>query len=430
MQRGATVIRNVRGIRVWDSRGQPGLEVEVTLDGGAVAIAGAPAAGWTAPGEAADLRDGGAAFGGRDVTRAIAGIDRDIAAALGGLDAMDQEGIDRRLIALDGTPDRRRLGGAAMLATSLAVAQAAAAAEGVALWRHLARGATPASLPLPRVAIVDCGTTPGTAEDIAGLSLVPVAAEDYASALDWSAVATHALAALVEERGRGRATATPRGALGISRAGSDELIEMTVRAIERSGFAAGEELALAIDVRAGRYGRRGRYRIGDDGRETDTAGMIERYLGWLRRYPVVSLVDPLGVDEIGGVAALAAAAGSAVEVASGDGALGDPRRIRLLADEKAGDALLLKPGQVATLTELGAAVSEARAVGWRTIVAARSGETSPGWLAHLAVAWGISQLAAGGLARGERTAVWNEGLRLARHLPGGGLLPSRSDFPW
>ncbi len=158
--------------------------------------------------------------------------------------------------------------------------------------------------------------------------------------------------------------------------------------------------------------------------------MIERYLAWLRRYPIVSLSDPLGADEIAGVAALAASAGTQIEIACGDAIVADPRRVRQLADEKAGNALVLEPGQVATLTELRAAHDEARAVGWRTILSGRTGDTESGWLVHLAVGWGIGQMAAGGLARGERIAKWNEGLRLAETLPSGGTLPPRSDFPW
>ena len=427
---GSSRIVRVRGRRVWDSRGVPVVEAEVQLEGGAVGRAIAPASGFAVVGEALDLRDGGAAFAGRDVMRALEHVNDEIARAIAGLDAADQGAVDRRLLALDTTPDRRRLGGNAMFATSLAVAHAAAAANDVPVWTIFARGASPGPLPLPRVQIIDCGLTPDRACDFAGISLIAIGADDYASALDWSAEVTRAAAELIDRSGRGQPVAGPRGALRFSGATSNEAIELAVRAIEKAGFAPGEDLALAVDVRAALFGRAGRYRTSAGGAETDTRGMIERYLAWLRRYPIVSLSDPLGADEIAGVAALAASAGTQIEIACGDAIVADPRRVRQLADEKAGNALVLEPGQVATLTELRAAHDEARAVGWRTILSGRTGDTESGWLVHLAVGWGIGQMAAGGLARGERIAKWNEGLRLAETLPSGGTLPPRSDFPW
>lgn len=427
---GSSRIIRVHGRRVWDSRGVPAVEAEVQLAGGAVGRAMAPAASYPVTGAAFDLRDGGAAFAGRDVMRAIDNIAHDIARALTGLDAADQGAVDRRMIALDATPDRRRIGGNAMFATSLAVAHAAAAAEAVPLWQQLAEGKPPAHLPLPRVEILDCGPTSELAHHLAGIAIIAIGADDFASALDWSAEVTRALAEAMERSGRGGPVASPRGALRLTGATGEEAIELAVRAIERAGFAPGEDVALALDVRAARLGRVGRYRIGDDGRETDTRGMIERYLAWLRRYPIVSMSDPLGADEIAGVAALSASAGAAIEIANGDAVVADPRRLRQLADEGAGNALVLQPGQVATLTELRAVCDEARSVGWRSILTAATGESESGWLVHLAVAWGIGQMAAGGLARGERIAKWNEGLRLAETLPARGAVPPRSEFPW
>lgn len=427
---GRSPIARVAGRRVWDSRGLPALEVEVTLDGGVTGVAAAPAAGLAAPGEPVDLRDGGAAFAGQDVTRAIEAVRSMIGPALVGLDATDQDAIDRRLIARDGTADRRVLGGNAMFATSLAAAYAAAASDDVPLWQHLARGGAPAPLPLPRVQLLDCGLATGAGSSLVGVWLVPVGAEDYGAALDWCSEVTRAAAGFVAERGRGAPVSGPRGGLRIAGATAEEAIEIAVRSIERAGFSAGEDLALGLDVRAWRFGRGGRYRIADDGRETDTHGMISRYLGWLRRYPIASLSDPLGHDEVAGVAALTSVAGAAVEMAMGDSVAMDVRRTRQLADEKAGTALIVKAGQASTLTEMRAAVDEARAVGWGTIVTARTGETDAAWLVHLAVAWGIGQLAVGGLARGERTAGWNEGLRLAERLPTGAAVPLRTAFPW
>lgn len=423
-------IAQLAGRRVWDSRGLPALEVEVMLEGGAVGVGSAPAAGLPAPGEPFDLRDGGAAFAGQDLRRAIESIRSAIGPALIGLDAADQEAIDRRMIALDGTPERRVLGGNAMLAVSLAVAKASAAADDIPLWQRLAGGGRPSPLPLPRVQLLDCGLATGPGSELAGVWLVPFGAEDFGGALDWCSEVTRTAAGLVAERGRGAASSGPRGGLRLAGVTAEEAIEVAVRSIERAGFAIGEDVALGLDVRAWRFGRAGRYRIGSDGRETDTHGMISRYLGWLRRYPIVSIADPLGNDEIAGLAALTAAAGAAVEIALGDSVLADPRRVRQLAGETAGTALIVKAGQSATLTEMRGAVDEARSVGWRAIVAARTGETEAGWLVHLAVAWGIGQLAIGGLARGERVGGWNEGLRLADRLPTGGAVPPNSAFPW
>jgi len=412
--------------RIWDSRGLPAVEVEVRCEGGAAGRGSHPAAGLTAPGEVAPLVDGGPAFGGQDVSAAL-GFGRTVlAGALVGRDAGDQAGIDRQLAELPGPGGHGTAPAAVAFAASLAVAQAAAGGRGLALWQHLAAGAEPEVLPMPRILLLDLGRAPGPGQDATAVWLVPAGAGDLAIALDWCAQTTRAAAELVERHGRGPLSAGPRGGLRSAVSDAETALWLATRAIERAGLVPGEDIALVLEVRAWQFGRGGRYVVGRDGGQIDTRAMIDRYLGWLGRYPLHGLADPLAIDEIAGGRALSEAAGSGVEIALGDAVLSDARRLEPFIEAGVANALVLKAVQAPTLTALKRAKDAASAVGWATILAARTGEVEPAWLAHAAVGWGVGQLAAGGLARGERLLPWNEALRIGEALGAGlRLAPSR-----
>jgi enolase len=422
-----TTISNVRGRRVWDSRGRPTVEAEVTLADGTRARAIAPAGASTGSAEALDLRDGGAAFGGLDVQRALAAVNGEIGAALAGRDVTDQAGIDAALIALDGTPDKRRLGANAIVATSMAVAHAAAAAQRVPLWRQLGAGAAPC-LPLPEVQIFGGGAHAGRRVDVQDFMVIAVGASDYVQALEWTAEVYRAAGGLMASAGR-LAGVADEGGWWPEFDSNEAALDLLLRAIERAGYTPGQDVAISLDIAASDFGRNGRYTLARDGRTVDSDALAEMLLRWLRRYPVVSIEDPLGEDDAQALQRFTAAAGPGVQVVADDFVCTSAARIRDAAALGACNTALIKPNQAGTLSETRAALDAARAAGWGAIVSARSGETEDVTIVHLAVGWGVQQLKVGSFARSERMAKWNEGLRIGEAI-GSFALPARGVFAW
>ena len=420
-------IGSVRARRVWDSRGRPTLEAEVTLDSGAMGRAIAPAGASRGSREAVDLRDGGTRFGGMDVMHAIANVDGPVAQALAGCDAFDQAGVDARLIALDGTPNKAKLGGNGTVAVSLAVAHAAAAARGWPLWRYLA-GANPVSLPLPEIQIFGGGAHAGRRIDIQDLMVMPVAATSFAQALEMTAEVYRAAGELMRDAGK-LAGVADEGGWWPAFDTNEEALATLMRAIERAGFAPGDDVAIAIDVAASEFGRDGRYRLGLEHRELDRDGMIEMLLDWLDRYPIASIEDPLAEDDRDGWVAFTRAAGARVQIIGDDYLTTSAERVRDAAADGACNAVLIKPNQAGTLTETLAALAAGKAAGLATIVSARSGETEDTSIVHLAVGWNAGQLKVGAFARSERMAKWNEALRIEEALGASARYAGRAALP-
>jgi enolase 1/2/3 len=421
-------ITDVHARRVWDSRGRPTLEVEVTVGSGAVGRAIAPAGASTGSGEAVDRRDGGDAFGGYDVTKAIAAVNDEISDALIGLDAEDQENADATLIELDGTPDKNRLGGNAMIAASMAVAHAAAAAAEMPLWRYLG-GLAAHTLPLPEIQIFGGGAHAASRVDIQDFMVMAVGADDYAQTLDWTAEVYRAAGALMSENGLLQGVAD-EGGFWPAFDSNEAALDMLLQAIERAGFRPGEDVAISLDIAASEFGKDGRYALGLEKRELDSDGLIEMLLGWVDRYPIVSIEDPLGEDDEEGLIRFTAAAGDKLQIIGDDYLVTNSERVGHAAGVGACNAVLVKPNQVGTLTETRAAFDAARTAGWGAVVSARSGETEDVTIVHLAVGWGAYQLKVGSFARSERMAKWNEGLRIADSLGDHGQLAARTLFPW
>ena len=420
----SAAIAGIRGRRVWDSRGRPALEAEVTLESGAVGRAIAPAGASRGSREAIDLRDGGVRFGGMDVGLAIANINGPMAQAVAGRDAFDQAGIDSALIALDGTPNKAKLGGNATVAVSLAVAHAAAAARGSPLWQYLA-GGNPVSLPLPEIQIFGGGAHAGRRIDIQDLMVMPVAATSFAQALEMAAEVYRAAGELMRDAGKEAGVADEGGwwpAFGTN----EEALAMLVRAIERAGFVPGDEIAISLDVAASEFGRDGRYRLGLEHRELDRDGMTELILNWLDRYPIASIEDPLAEDDRDGWIAFARAAGSRVQIIGDDYLTTSAERVTRAAADAACNAVLIKPNQAGTVTETLAALVAGKAAGFATIVSARSGETEDTSIVHLAVGWNAGQIKVGSFARSERMAKWNEALRIEEFLGAAARFAGRS----
>jgi enolase len=359
----ATTISGVRGRRVWDSRGRPTVEAEIRLAGGAAGRAIAPAGASTGSGEAVDLRDGGTRFGGHDVTRAVAAVNEVIAPALAGADAADQAVVDGLLCELDGTPDKRRLGGNAAIAVSMAAAHAAAAASGLSLWRHLGGDEAVVMLPLPEIQIFGGGAHAAGRLDVQDFLVVCPGAATFAEALDWTAEVYRAAGALMAEAGRLKGVAD-EGGFWPDFDSNEQALEMLTRAIERAGFRPVEQVAIALDIAATQLGSAGRYRWPATAAELDTDGLIEVIEGWLGRYPIVSVEDPLAEDDAEGFVRFTRRNGDRVQVVGDDFLVTDADRVRAAAQTGACTTVLVKPNQRGTLTETRSAGTPPAPTAW------------------------------------------------------------------
>jgi len=405
-------IERIHGRRVWDSRGRPTVEAEIVVTGGARGRAIAPAGASRGRHEAVELRDGSDWLDGYDVTRAIAGIDGGIDAALRGMDIADQQAIDDRLVALDGTPNKARLGGNATTAVSLAALHAAAASTGVPLWRHLA-GDAPATLPLPQIQIFGGGAHAARRIDIQDFLILPLGARSFAEAMTIAARVYHAAGAILEEAGK-RAGVADEGGWWPNFISNTEALDTAMRAIERARLRPGEDVALALDVAASQLRDGSFYRF--EGRNLESGTFVDLLAGWCRAYPILSVEDPAAEDDDAGMQGFTSAMGGRIQVVGDDYLVTSAARIAAAAAHGACNAALIKPNQAGTVSETRAALMAAREAGWRTIVSARSGESEDLSIVHLAVGWGADQLKFGSFARSERMAKWNEALRIEEEL--------------
>ncbi len=413
-----TAIAQIRGRRVWDSRGRPTVEAEVHLAGGAFGRAIAPAGASTGSGEAVDRRDGGELFGGYDVRRAVASVSGEIAASLRGRDASDQAAIDAALIHLDGTANKARLGGNAIIATSMAILHAAADAAGQPLWRYLSPG-RPVRIPVPEIQIFGGGAHAARRVDVQDFMVTCPSAASFAEALDRTAEVYRAAGRMMAERGLLQGVAD-EGGFWPAFTSNEEALDRLVEAIEQAGFTPGVEVAISLDIAASSFGSGGRYTLARDGQVLDTDALIALLGRWLERYPIVSIEDPVGEDDPEGFRAFTAAFGGRVQVIGDDFLVTSADRVREAAAARSCNAVLIKPNQAGTVTETLAALTAGQAAGMATIVSARSGETEDVTIAHLAVGWDAGQFKVGSFSRSERMAKWNEMLRIEE----------ASDAPW
>ncbi len=406
----STRIERVIGRRVWDSRGRPTVEAELHLAGGAVGRAIAPAGASTGSGEAVDLRDGGARQGGYDVTGAVANVNGDIALVLAGMDAADQAALDAELIALDGTSAKRRLGGNATIAVSMAAAHAAAAQRGVPLWRHLG-GARP-RVALPEIQIIGGGAHAAARVDLQDFLVIATGASSVVEALDWTGEVYRAAGEILKRRGLLQGVAD-EGGWWPAFDSNEAALETLYAAIEAAGFVPGREMSISLDIAATQFFSDGQYRLRRDDRTMDAAELGALLARWAEAYRIVAIEDPVAETDREGMVAFTRALGARCLVVGDDFLVTNAARIAEAAASGACNTALIKPNQAGTLTETKAAFDAARAAGWRTIVSARSGETEDCTIVHLAAAWGADLLKVGSFTRGERTAKWNESLRLA-----------------
>jgi enolase len=408
------VIQSLVARRIWDSRGRPTVEAEIALSDGAMGRGVAPAGASRGSREAIDKRDGGKRFGGFDVQDALRGIQTEISPALAGLDPFDQAAIDARLVALDGSPNKARLGGNALTAVSLGVLHAAAASRGLPLWLYCL-GDKPAILPLPEIQIFGGGAHAGRRTDIQDFMVIAPRAKTFAEALEVTAEVYHSAGAIMAERGLLQGVAD-EGGWWPAFSTNEEALDTLMRAIERAGFVPGEDVSLSLDIAASELGRGGRYRLGLDQRELDRDGLAEMLLQWCARYPILSIEDPFAEDDDQGFERFTAAIGDRIQVIGDDYLVTSAAHVAEAARRRSVNAALIKVNQAGTVSEAKAASDAARGAGFGTIVSARSGETEDISIVHLAIGWSAGQLKVGSFARSERMAKWNEALRIEQAL--------------
>jgi enolase 1/2/3 len=416
-------IARVHGRQILDSRGNPTVEVDVELESGALGRAAVPSGASTGEHEAVELRDGGTGYGGKGVTRAVANVDGEIAAAVRGLDAADQAGLDRRLIELDGTPNKGRLGANAILGVSLAAAKASAAEEGVPLYRRLG-GEAATTLPVPMLNVVNGGAHAQNSLDLQEFMVVPGGASTFAEALRIGAELFHALRGLLHERGFATGVGD-EGGFAPDLDSSEAAIEAVLEAAERSGHR--ENVAIALDPAMSELWRDGSYRL--EGRDVSPEEMIEFWRGLVDRYPLVSIEDALEEDEWDSWRALTSELGDRVQLVGDDLFVTNVERLSRGIHEGVGNAILVKVNQIGTLTETLDAIALARDNGYAAVISHRSGETEDTTIADLAVATGAGQIKTGAPSRSDRVAKYNQLLRIEEELGARAKFPGWSAFP-
>ncbi len=410
-----TAIADIVAREILDSRGNPTVEVEVTLDGGAKGRAAVPSGASTGTHEAVELRDDDAArFHGKGVRRAVEAVEGEIFDALSGLDATAQVKIDELLIDLDGTPNKSRLGANAILGVSLAVAKAAAAAVGLPLYRYVG-GVAARTLPVPMMNVINGGAHADNPIDIQEFMIVPLGAGTIADAVRIGAEVFHTLKK--ELAAAGHATNVgDEGGFAPNLASTEEALGFLARAVEKAGYRVGEDVAFALDCAASELFTDGRYRLDGEGKSFDAAGMADWLGGLCDRFPIISIEDPCAEDDWEGWVHLTRTLGARVQIVGDDLFVTNPERIARGIEHGAANAVLIKVNQIGTLTETLAAVEAAHRAGWRCVMSHRSGETEDTTIADLAVATQCGQIKTGSLARSDRTAKYNQLIRIEEAL--------------
>jgi enolase len=420
-----TGIADITAREILDSRGNPTVEVDVTLDTGARGRAAVPSGASTGTHEAVELRDGDKGrYGGKGVLKAVESVNGEIFDALSGMDAEDQRGVDRAMIELDGTPNKAKLGANAILGVSLAVAKAAAAEARLPLYRYVG-GANAATLPVPMMNIVNGGAHADNPIDIQEFMVMPVGADSAAEAVRWGAEIFQALK--TELTGNKLATNVgDEGGFAPALQSAADALDFVMRAIEKAGYKPGEDVMLALDAAASEFHRNGKYAMEGEGKVLDAAGMVSFYSDLAKKYPIVSLEDGMAEDDWDGWAALTKALGKEIQLVGDDLFVTNPSRIAAGIGRNVANAVLIKVNQIGTLTETLDAVAMAHKAGYACVMSHRSGETEDATIADLAVATGCGQIKTGSLSRSDRTAKYNQLIRIEQELGGQAVFPGRT----
>ena len=418
-----SAIKRLQGRQILDSRGNPTVEVEVELASGAFGRAAVPSGASTGVHEAVELRDGGSAWGGKGVAKAVANVNEEIAGELSGLDGLDQEALDRKLIDLDGTQNKGRLGANAILGVSLAAAKAAAAESGRPLYRHLG-GEEAATLPVPMLNVINGGVHAANSIDLQEFMVVPVGAPTFAEGLRVGAEVYHELKRVLSERGLSTGVGD-EGGFAPDLESSEAAIEAILEAAERSGHR--DNVAIALDPATSEVYEDGVYRF--EGRELRSAEMPAFWAELVGRFPIVSIEDGLAEDDWDAWEQLTRELGDRVQLVGDDLFVTNPERLRQGIERAVGNSILVKVNQIGTLTETIEAVRLAQSNGYTAVMSHRSGETEDATIADLAVALGTGQIKTGAPARSDRTAKYNQLLRIEGELGDRAVYPGWSAFP-
>ena len=409
-----TAIIDIQARQIFDSRGNPTVEVDVLLEDGSFGRAAVPSGASTGAYEAVERRDGGKAYLGKGVQQAVDAVNGEIFSILSGRDALDQQGLDQDMITLDGTENKARLGANAILGVSLALARAAAESTGQPLWRYIG-GVHAHVLPTPMMNILNGGAHADNALDVQEVMIMPVGAGNFTDAMRVGAEVFHALKGLLHDAGLSTAVGDEGGfAPAINSTG--EAIDFVMKAIEKAGCRPGEDVVLAFDAASTEFCKDGVYHLAGEGKSLSSDEMIAYWQDMAKRYPIISIEDPLDEDDWSGFQKMTAEMGQAMQLVGDDLYVTNPKRLARGINEAAGNAILIKVNQIGTLTETLQAISMAKQAGFGVVVSHRSGETEDSFIADLAVASNAGQIKTGSMSRSDRMAKYNQLLRIEEAL--------------
>lgn len=420
-------ISQVIGREILDSRGNPTVEAEVTLDNGIVGRAAAPSGASTGEREAIELRDGDKnRYLGKGVLTAVGHINTELAGVATGRDCNDQRGLDQAMIDLDGTDNKSNLGANALLAVSLANAQAAASSAGQPLYRYLG-GETANLLPVPMMNIINGGAHADNSVDMQEFMILPVGAPSFSEALRYGTEVFHALKAVLAARGMNTAVGD-EGGFAPDLSSNEEAIEVILQAIDKAGYRAGEDIYLGLDVASSEFYEAGKYQLASEGRSFDAAGFADYLAGWVDQYPIISIEDGMDESDWDGWAILTEQLGERIQLVGDDLFVTNTSILSRGIEQGVANSILIKFNQIGTLTETLDAISMAHDAGYTTVISHRSGETEDVTIADLAVATGAGQIKTGSLSRSDRIAKYNQLLRIESMLGAAARYPGKSAF--
>jgi enolase len=430
MSENKTQIVNVRAREIIDSRGNPTVEADVILGGGAFGRAAVPSGASTGSREAIELRDNDAErFGGKGVLDAVNNVNSKIARALIGMEASEQAAIDQIMIDLDGTENKSNLGANAMLAVSLATAKAVAAAHQLPLYRYLGAGSKQFSLPVPMMNIINGGEHADNSVDLQEFMIVPVGAPSINEAIRWGSEIFHALKKVLHSKGMNTAVGD-EGGFAPDLSSNEEAIQVILEAIEKAGYKAGEEIMIAIDAASSEFYKDGKYVLASEDKVMSSAEFVDFLAAWVDKYPIISIEDGLDESDWEGWKLLTEKLGDKVQLVGDDLFVTNPKILKEGIDKGIANSILIKVNQIGTLTETLAAISMAQAAGYTAVVSHRSGETEDTTIADIAVATNAGQIKTGSMSRSDRVAKYNRLIRIAEALGDKATYPGREAFTY
>ena len=420
-------IANIHAREIIDSRGNPTVEADVVLESGVLGRAAVPSGASTGSREAIELRDGDKSrYLGKGVLNAVANINGEIRDALIGKDASDQAAIDQTMIDLDGTENKDRLGANALLAVSMAAAKAAATEAGLPLYRYLG-GANATTLPVPMMNIINGGSHADNSVDLQEFMIQPVGARNISEAIRCGAEIFHALKKVLHDRGLNTAVGD-EGGFAPDLPSNEAAIEVILEAIKAAGYSAGKDVFIAIDAAASEFYKDGKYDLASEGKTLTAAELVDEYVSWVDKYPILSIEDGLDESDWEGWALLTKKLGDKIQLVGDDLFVTNTKILKRGIDESIANSILIKVNQIGTLTETFAAIDMAKAAGYTAVMSHRSGETEDATIADLAVATGTGQIKTGSLSRSDRIAKYNQLLRIAEELGDEATYPGMAAF--